>query len=495
MLLSLFCILQGDVEMAEVTAREGIHIGQRLQSGFVESVGLMRLGHPIQMANDQPWNPTACRTAIPIYEQSIEKSRPFKVMRVHVEPLWGLARATGYSGDLASARVYAERALEIAGQAGDVWMGNLVRVALGAACTQTGEAREAQTWLEEATLRFEQVGDTFGWCATQVWLALNAWRQDHQSAALTVLRSLLPVVRQNSYAGLLIHPTFLGLRDGQAFWPLLLEARRAGIETAFISELLREVGLEELDYHPGYTLWVRLFGPFTVWRGQDLIRPADWQRETARQLFQLLLLQRGQWLGREQIADWLWPETPGDAAVRDFKVALNALNKALEPERPQGGQPFFVVRRENFYMLNPKAEIRLDMEDFERQASADGLDGVRQALALGAAEFLPDSLNETWTQPERERLNRIWMGAAGRMVEMLVATGNREEAIQVCQAMMRRDPTDEPAYRYLMEIYGALGNRAQVQNIYNRYASTLRENLGIQPSGEMQALLQRMTRS
>ena len=164
-------------------------------------------------------------------------------------------------------------------------------------------------------------------------------------------------------------------------------------------------------------------------------------------------------------------------------------------ERPQGGQPFFVVRQENFYMLNPKAEIRLDLEDFERQASADGLDVVRQALALGAAEFLPDSLNETWTQPERERLNRIWMGAAGRMVEMLVATGNREEAIQVCQAMMRRDPTDEPDYLYLMEIYGALGNRAQVQNIYNRYASTLRENLGIQPSGEMLTLLQRMTRS
>jgi len=495
MLLSLICVLQGDVETAESAAREGIRIGQRLQSGFVESVGLMRLGHPIQMASDQPWNANACRSALPIYEQSIEKSRPFKVMRVHVEPLWGLARATGYSGDLVSARAYAERALEIAGQAGDVWMGNLVRVALGSAFTLAGEAAEAQTWLEEAALRFEQVEDAYGWCATQIWLALNAWRVGRQEEAMTCVACLLPVVRQNGYISLLTRPTFIGLRDGQSFWPLLLEARRHGIEPVTITELLRDAGLEEVETHPGYTLWVRLFGPFTVWRGIELIRPAEWQREKARQLFQLLLLHRGQWLGREQIADRLWPESPGDAAVRDFKVALNALNKALEPERPQGSPAFFIARRENFYMLNPQAVIRLDGDEFERLAASEGLEGLRQALALGADEFLPDSLNEGWTQVERERLNRVWLSVGDRLCELLVATGNREEAIQVCQAMIRRDPTDEPAYRYLMEIYGTLGNRAQVQNIYNRYSATLREHLGIEPSGEMQALLQRMTRN
>ena len=64
LLLSLICILQGDVATAEAAAREGIRTGQRLQSGFVESVGLMRLGHPIQMAGDQPWNGNAFRSAV-----------------------------------------------------------------------------------------------------------------------------------------------------------------------------------------------------------------------------------------------------------------------------------------------------------------------------------------------------------------------------------------------------------------------------------------------
>ena len=40
---------------------------------------------------------------------------------------------------------------------------------------------------------------------------------------------------------------------------------------------------------------------------------------------------------REQIADLLWPELDAEAAIRDFKVALNALNRALEPARPTWG--------------------------------------------------------------------------------------------------------------------------------------------------------------
>lgn len=494
MLLSLICSLQGDLETAESSAREGIRIGQRLQSDFVESVGFMRLGHPIQMKNEQPWNLDGTRLAVPVYEQAIEKSRPFKVMRVHVEPLWGLVRAVGYAGDLASARTYAERGLEIAGQAGDTWMGNLVRISMGSAYVLAGESVEAKSWLCESALQFDQVGDLYGWSAAQIWLAINEWNHGNVDQAMDCVARLLPVIRQHGYLTLLTRSTFIGLQDGQAFWPLLLEARRRNIEPGLISEWLRDAGLEGVESHPGYTLWVRLFGPFMAWRGREPIRPAEWQREKARHLFQLLLLNRGQWLGRDQICDRLWPDAPGDAAVRDFKVALTALNKALEPDRVQGSPSFFILRRENFYMLNPQAAIRLDVAEFEQQAASDDLDEIRRALVLGANEFLADNLNEEWTQAERERLNRSWLAAAGRLCSLLIGIGNREEAIQVCQTMIQRDPTEETAYRLLMEIHGSLGNRSQVQNIYNRYAATLHESLGIEPSGEMQVLLQRLTR-
>ena len=146
-------------------------------------------------------------------------------------------------------------------------------------------------------------------------------------------------------------------------------------------------------------------------------------------------------------------------------------------------------------MLNPQAKIRLDVDEFARLSASNELESLRRALVLGADELLPDSLNEVWSQPERERLHRAWLGVAARVCDLLCAAGKHEEAIQVCQEMMHRDPTDESAYRLLMGIYGSLGNRPQVKNIYNRYAATLRETLGIAPSGEMQGLLGRLTRT
>ncbi len=492
LLLSLIASLQGDVATAEAAAREGIAIGARLNSEFVEAVGYMRLGHPLQMGNDQPWGEGMCRAAIPMYEQAIEKSRPFGVMRVHVEPLWGLTRTTGYCGDLISARQYAEQGLEIARQAGDIWMGNLVRSALGSALVQAGEVDEARSILEEAAGQFIRVGDSFGWTAVQMWQSLNAWRTGDLDAAMQYVAALLPVARQNNYQDLFTRPSLLGLRDGQAFWPILLEARRREIEPGYIHNLLHEVGLEDLDSHPGYTLWVRMFGPFTAWRGADPVRPAEWQREKARQLFQLLLIHRGKWLGRDQICDLLWPDAPGDTAVRDFKVALSTMNKALDPDRPQGSPSFFVLRRENYYMVNPQAQIRLDVDDFERLSAAEKPDLLRKALALAADKYLSDSINEEWALAERERLERTWLAAADRLAVLLAADGKREDAIQISQTILRRDPTHENAYRLLMEIHGELGNRPQVQNIYNRYATALRENLGIEPSGDMQMLLARL---
>ena len=56
----------------------------------------------------------------------------------------------------------------------------------------------------------------------------------------------------------------------------------------------------------------------------------DWGREKARQLFQYMVTHWRQLVLKERIVAELWPELDPDRADRDFKVALNALNSALE---------------------------------------------------------------------------------------------------------------------------------------------------------------------
>jgi LuxR family maltose regulon positive regulatory protein len=265
LLLSLICSFQGDADAAGRCARQGIAISQRLHSDFVETVGLMRLGHPIQLRGDHPWDVEAPghEQAIACYERAIAQVQAFRVMRTQVEPLWGLCRVYGYGGDLPTAERYATQAVEIAQGAGDEWIGDLVRVTMGASYALHGRSEQAREWLIRAAEGFRRVGDPFGRSAAWLWLALDAWWRGEITTSLVYLSELLPLARERGWDSLLMRPTFLGLQDDQATLPLLVEARRRGIEPAYTGRLLEALGLSDAEYHPGYTLSVQTLAPLS----------------------------------------------------------------------------------------------------------------------------------------------------------------------------------------------------------------------------------------
>jgi DNA-binding SARP family transcriptional activator len=252
------------------------------------------------------------------------------------------------------------------------------------------------------------------------------------------------------------------------------------------------MGMEEIEYHPGYTLSVRTLGSFAVWRGDQPVTSRDWTRAKARQVFQLLLTYRGQWLYREQIVDQLWPHLAPDAALRDFKVALNALNKALEPDRPRGAPPFLIAKRRNVYGLNPKARVEVDADVFEELAASDDVSPLQKALELYKADYLSETLYEDWSSAERQRLRHLYLVTAERLARHLVRDRTWDKAIEVCHAILSRDNCWEAAYRLLMQAYAAQDNRPQVQGVYQRCLTTLHEELGVEPSPTTQALFKEL---
>lgn len=505
LLLSLICALQGDAPEAERCAQEGIVIGQRLQSAFVEAVGVLRLGHAYELTEAYPWErrptpgsggPTGrfpLQQAQECYERAIQQMQEFHVMRTLVEPLWGLCRVHGQRGDLASARRCAEQALEIGGNAGDEWICDLVRATMGSALARHGASEEARTWLGRAADGFEQVGDLFGGAAAQLWLALEAWWCRDSERALAFMSRVLDLSRSQGWDWLLLRRSYLGLWDDQSALPLLVEARHQGIEPAYTGRLLAGIGLAETDYHPGHGLWVRTLGPFAVYRDHVLIGDQEWQREKARRLFQLLLVHRGAWFHREQIVEQLWPELEPEAAFRDFRVALNAVCRALEPERPRGTPPFFACRRGALYGLNPAAQIRVDADEFERLAGADDEGALRRALTLYEDDYLTECLYEDWPAAKRQRLRELYQVAAERLARRLLRSGRWEEVFPLCEAILARDNCREAAYRLLMRTHAAAGNRAQVQATYQRCLAALHDELGIEPAPATTALLERLS--
>jgi two-component SAPR family response regulator len=245
-------------------------------------------------------------------------------------------------------------------------------------------------------------------------------------------------------------------------------------------------------------LQIQTLGGFCLWRNGVEIEPAAWGREKALHLFQFLVTtrRRTSHLHKEQIIDRLWPELDSEEGDRDFKVALNAIFKVLEPERPPRAESRFIQRQGLVYSLN-LAEVAVDADAFENLIAlgnkflpTDPLTAIepyQQALVIYRGDYLPERRYEDWSSAERERLHLLALGAMTTLANLLIERSPLE-SIRLTQHVLTVDPIWEDAYRVQMRAYLAQGNRPLVQRTYQQCAEMLQRELGVEPLPETQRL-------
>lgn len=260
-----------------------------------------------------------------------------------------------------------------------------------------------------------------------------------------------------------------------------------------------EDALGRLVYRPPYVLRVRTLGAFAIWRGDQEVRDRDWRSSKARQLFQLLLTERGRALPRDWVLDTLWPEMEPEAAANNLRVTINRLSKALEPDRPEGAPPAYLIQQGDTYSLNSASDIQIDAVDFAAAAEEgrraeqagrrqEAIASYRRAIELYGGPYLPDNLYEDWTVVERERLAMLFNETAVRLGALVLAEGKAHETIGLAWRVIEQDRTHEDAYRLLMRAHAALGERNTALRLYARCVAVLKEELGVSPLPETTAL-------
>ncbi|MCD6475934.1 MAG: hypothetical protein J7K85_06670 [Anaerolineaceae bacterium] len=465
LMLSLFYAIQGNIDMAYHFAQQGITIGEQLQSTFVQSVGYMRLGHALQLQNKTPWTTKGFDQAVQYYQESMDK---IEVTKIHVEPLWGMCRALGYSGRVNEAETLALESLSIAQKAGDQWISVLTRISLGAGEVLAKNYEKAHHYLTLAESGALKVSDPFALTAAQMWLALNAWQQGFLNSAFVYLEKLLQRIKENHYEFLLKKETFLGLNDREIIIPLLLAAKKNNIESDAINEILKSLQRNNLDYHPGYTLWVRTLDTFNVWCGTHRIRSIEWKREKAKHLFQLLVANHGKWLHRDQIMNMLWPESGTTTATNNLKVVLNTLNQVLEPGRPRGETPFFIERQRELYRLNPTAHIIIDTDIFEVWVLHATEESLSSAIELYQTHYFNDSYVQEWLVVEEQYYHQKFLLAAEKLTQLLFDNGKLQEALDVTYKILAEDNLWESAYQFQMVIFHKMKRFSMVHSVYEQ---------------------------
>ena len=465
LLASFLHAIRGEGAAAVHAAREGLLEGERLDSPFVRSLALARLGHAQLVAGDD----AAARAA---YASALELAQGV-VPRLRVEPLMGLAFLAARGGDAAGAAARRDEALHHT--AGDRYMGGLVHLAAALGTLQGGGGpAEVSRDLDAARAAFEAGGDAFG----QAAVALAAFASGGHAPAA----ALEAVAR---YPQLLAGPSMAA--------PFLSRAGRATVLAALaaawppgraaLAGVAHALGYPDVPaptHVPGFEVHVHVLERVTVTRGPDG-PPREWGRAKARDLLTLLVVHPAG-LARDTAQELLFPAADPGVGERNFRVILHALGQVLE----EGAASGVFLERGEWLRLCPGPDLHVDLwTAWAALEQPVGTPGRRAALlTVGtrlAESDLPDvqqgALHYALILPDALAAEAAWALDAGDPEGAAAAAGR---AISI-------DPAHELAARTLMRAHHARGHVAAARRVFLQLQAALRD-LDLSPLPETVAL-------
>ncbi|MGF1473374.1 MAG: BTAD domain-containing putative transcriptional regulator, partial [Rubrobacteraceae bacterium] len=250
-------------------------------------------------------------------------------------------------------------------------------------------------------------------------------------------------------------------------------------------------------------LKVNLFGEFRVWRGEELIKSNEWDRQKTRLLLKLLLTRPGYTFSRDEIIEALWPGASPEAAERSLRVTVSLLRRALEPDLGRGSDSRYVLQRKPGYAFDRRKDCWVDIWEFEERHSkaeaaqeAGKLDEAqaeyRAALGLLRGEFLAEEPYEEWAMEARQEFRKRYLAVLSGLSDCLAREGHYTEAIETCEQALLIDGYGEELHRRTMLYHYCSGDQARALRAYRSYATTLEEELGARPSSELTRLREKI---
>ena len=191
----------------------------------------------------------------------------------------------------------------------------------------------------------------------------------------------------------------------------------------------------------------------------------------------------------ERLIDSLWGDDPPVSARNTLQTYIKHLRKLVGAERIEhlsSGYRFQVYAHE------------LDMLRFEslvdaaRQLTASDMPGavsrLREALGLWRGPALDDLSEQPSLHPEIARLEEMRTAAIEERMAADLALGRHRDLIPELEAMLARQPYRERSWGHLMVALYRAGRQGDALATYLRAREVLSDELGIDPSPELQHL-------
>ena len=238
-------------------------------------------------------------------------------------------------------------------------------------------------------------------------------------------------------------------------------------------------------------LRIRALGAAMVEIGDTALTAADWSYAKPREL--MFLLASSPPMTKDQIAAALWPDLSRQQLGNALHTALRELRRAL-------GDPGWVQYSDGHYRFDRSRPHECDVTAFEdalvaarraRPAEA-ALPELQRAIAAYGGDFLDGMATGEWALVRRDELRRAFESALLATGRLQAAAGRHQAAAAAFRKAVAHEPLNESAHRELMNCWVRLGETARAVRHYEELVGVLRDQVGVAPAAETEALYRRL---
>ncbi len=232
----------------------------------------------------------------------------------------------------------------------------------------------------------------------------------------------------------------------------------------------------------GAVLSIHLLGDFRLSYGDQPLAAVNSPRLEA--LLAYLVLHRDALQARKRLAFLFWPDTNEAQALTNLRNLLHKLRQALpDPNRLFKADTHAVQWR-------PDALFSLDVAEFEAACAAGAL---QRAVDLYTGDLLPGCYDD-WIQPERARLQGMFIAAAEQLMRQLEERRDYSAASAITQRLLHHDPLREENHRAAIRLHALNGDRAAALRAYHACVTVLQRELAVAPDQATRQLYERLVK-
>lgn len=220
---------------------------------------------------------------------------------------------------------------------------------------------------------------------------------------------------------------------------------------------------------------IRLFGPVAVERAAGGLSGSALGPARVRLLLAFLATARGSVVTRDTLIGRLWEQEPPSDPSRALSTLVSRLRSALGPDASA------IRSAGDGYQL----ECDTDLDELDRRVAAGAFDDAVRLLACG---YLRGEATTEWVEARRDEFARWRIDLLVQSGRSLLSAGDHDRASARFAEAIAGEPLREDGHRGLMEALAQSGRNAEALRAYEHCRRVLRENLGVAPSAETQAL-------